>query len=70
MWRVFHTLFGWHYVEYRNSYTHFIARVATMPNGRKRMVTLSGTHDALMNPDGTFDGTSGVWRPLTWVQEK
>lgn len=67
MWQLFHKLFGCHYVEYRDSCTHFVARVKIAPNGKLRMVTFTGVYDAFLAPNGGFEGTGGTWQPLTWI---
>ena len=69
MWRIFNFLFGWQYVEYRDSCTTFVAKVIVCPNGRLRMVTLMRIYDALLNEDGTFEDTGGRWVALTWTKE-
>ena len=37
-WRLKNKLFGWHYVEYRDTATNFVARARVEPNGKMRMV--------------------------------
>lgn len=66
MWKLWHRLFGWHYVEYRDTCTNFIARIKPMPNGKVRMVTTTGVYDAFLLPDGRFEETSGRWSALTF----
>ena len=33
MYKIFHKLFGWHYVAYRFGYSDYISRLRTSPNG-------------------------------------
>lgn len=70
-WMYSHKVFGWHYIEYRDSCTTFIARVKKTPMGDLRMVCGStGSHyDSNLNKDGSFVSRSGSWTPLTWTQE-
>lgn len=69
MWKLWHKIFGWQYVEYRDSATSFVARIQGMPNGRLRMICglYSGHYNAFLKEDGTFDGASGEWRGLTFT---
>ena len=69
MWQIFHKLFGWHYIEYRDSCTSFIGRVKAMPNGKLRLVTFIGVYDAFLKPDGSFEGAHAAWTPLTWREK-
>lgn len=62
-------IFGWHYIEYRDSATSFVGRVKRLPNGKLRLVTFIGVYDANLKHDGTFEGSFGRWTPLTWSQE-
>ena len=70
MWRIFNWLFGWHYIEYRDDVSSFIARVKKNPNGTLRMVTFFKVYDANLNPNGTFvNDPGGSWIPLTWAED-
>lgn len=70
MWLLCNKLFGWHYVEYRDSACTFVARVIQIPNGHLRMKCGScrSHYNAILNKDGTFIGKTGRWIPLTWNQ--
>ena len=65
---ILNKLFGWDYVEYKDSCTRFIARVKRIPNGELRMFAggCRGHYSANLNPDGTFHNKGGKWTPLTW----
>lgn len=66
LWQIGHYLFGWHYIEYRDSCTSFVARIKRCPNGLYRLTTATGVYDTFLNPDGTFMKSSGSWIPLTF----
>ena len=58
MWRVWHRLFGWHYVAIRFGGNHCTRRVLTDGDGRP-YVTLYGDHVDLKT-------TGREWWPLTF----
>jgi len=65
MWRLFNKLFGWHYVEYKDSLTTFVARVMETPNNKLRMVTVYGIYDCFLEKEGKTS-TGRSWEPITW----
>ncbi len=68
MWIILNKLLGWHYIEYRDSATSFVAKVYKIPTGEWRMKGgwCGGHYDANLKMDGTFNGRGGSWIPLTW----
>ena len=68
MWTIFNKLFGWHYVEYRDSVATFVARVYMTPSGSVRMKGgfCRGHYDANLISGGEFCGRGGRWTALTW----
>lgn len=71
MWKIFNKVFGWHYVEYRDTATVFVARVIKTPNGKLRMTCdwARNHYNAILAAEGKFEGRNGSWIPLTWIDE-
>lgn len=59
MWRLWHRLFGWHYVSIKFGYDHYIRRVQTDGDGRP-YVWLCYTHVDLKSKPPS------EWHPLTF----
>lgn len=70
MWMLWHKLFGWHYVEYRDLWISFVARVIPTPSGKVRMVTPFGSYSANLLPNGQLEGTVGRWSALTFDDDE
>jgi len=64
MWRLWHKLFGWHYIHWWNTTTEKISKVHYTPDGRPYIVYFSG-YLKWLRPDGTMhDGACFI--PLTF----
>lgn len=64
MWKLFHYLFGWHYIVICEH--HWIRRVRTAPNGQKYIRFID--EPLFINEDGTTE-THNTWKPLTFTLE-
>ena len=69
MWRLFNSLFGWHYVWVVDCGTEGIYRVKKAPNGY--LVGCIVARNFWIDKDGLIQGGYRIndWRPLTWEQK-
>lgn len=67
MWRIYHRLFGWHYIEVEKDCKVFVVRV------KMRLGKLFGEveyHSFSIDKNGDIDSYCiEVWKPLTWKEE-
>lgn len=74
MWRLFHRLFGWHYILYKDSATKFIIRVKKSPNGTLYIRDWTGIYCHVLEGNGKFVGKEAYdpyphYTPLTFTEE-
>ena len=74
MWKLWHFLFGWHYVSFKYGWHNEVARVRIAPNGT-RFVVICGDmfrleQDGRMSRMGTNVVHYSAYTPLTWKIRK
>lgn len=72
MWRLWHRLFGWHYVYWWNSADQGVRRVHIAANGELYFYQYYRTSVIvwMKRGFGSDEYSSTYWRPLTWGENE